>query len=185
MAPTRRTLALLLLAVFGCEQDQPVLPVAPVEVASEPVEPPPPNPYDDTPSRFGTVNIHAGFSPDPRVVSGEAVGEVDARSVHRKCRGWISEVPDYLVEADTAFFQLYVLGRSREDVSLVVRKPDGRVLCNDNRYGSRDPMVRGDFPIGTTQIWIGVREKGARATYRLGLSEVKWKPSVLTLPEPN
>jgi hypothetical protein len=158
-------------------------PTPPVDAAEPAEEAPTPNPYADTPSRFGTVPLHAGFSPDPRVVSGEAVGEVDARSLHRRCRGWISEVPDYLVESDTAFFRLYVLARSREDVSLVVRKPNGSVLCNDNRYGARDPMVRGNFPIGSMQVWVGVKEKGGTARYRLGFSEVKWKPSVLALPD--
>jgi hypothetical protein len=46
-------------------------------------------------------------------------------------------------------------------------------------------MVRGDFPMGSMQVWVGVKEKGATATYRLGFSEVKWRPSVLALPEPD
>lgn len=116
------------------------------------------------------------------MVSGEAIGEVPARSVHRKCRGFISKTPDYLLDADTAFYQLYVLGRSRADVALVLRTPDGAVLCNDNRKGTTDPMVRSDFPIGTTQVWVGVQEEGATARYRLGFSEVKWKSSSIPLP---
>ena len=174
-------LGLVLLGALGCDQGAGRVAV---ESPRPPVDTPAPNPYADTPSRFGTVPLHAGFNPDPRVVSGEAVGEIRAQSVHRRCRGWISETPDYLVEADTAFFQLHVLARSREDISLVVRKPNGSVLCNDNRYGARDPMVRGDFPAGSTQVWIGVKGEGAKATYRLGFSEVTWKPSVLALPEP-
>ena len=154
----------------------------PIETASEPNELP--DPYEHSASRFGVVPLHAGFSPDPRVVTGEALGEVRARSIHRKCRGWISETPDYLLDADTAFFQLYVLGRSRADVLLVVRKPDGSVLCNDNRHGTKDPMVRADFPIGSTQVWVGVRDEGGSAAYRLGFSEVKWKSSSIPLPDP-
>jgi hypothetical protein len=163
----------------GCERDDP----APqsFEAPAEPTKPP--DPYKHSPSRFGTVPLHAGFSPDPRVVAGNAVGEVPADSVHRKCRGWISKTPDYLLDASTAFFQLYVLGRSTEDVVLVVRKPDGSVLCNDNRRGTHDPMIRSDFPIGTSQIWVGVQEEGGSASYRLGLSEVKWKSSSIPLPE--
>ena len=139
--------------------------------------------FDGTSSRLGPVPLHAGFSPDPRVVSGTAVGEVPARSIHRKCRGWISERPDYLLDTDTAFYNLHVLGRSRSDILLVVRKPNGRVLCNDNRSGTTDPMLRSDFPIGTTQVWIGVQEKGATADYRLGFSEVKWQSSSIPLPD--
>lgn len=144
----------------------------------------PPDPYLHTPSRFGAVHLHAGFNPDPRVVEGSAIGEVRASSLHRKCKGWVAERPDYLLTADTAFLELHVLGRSREDVSLVVRKPDGTVVCNDNRNGTRDPMLRSEFPIGSSQVWVGVREKDATALYSLGFSEVKWRSSALPLPTP-
>ena len=68
-------------------------------------------------------------------------------------------------------------------LDLFNQKPDGSVLCNDNRRGTRDPMIRSDFPIGTAQVWVGVKEEGARASYRLGFSEVKWKSSSIPLPE--
>ena len=169
----------------GCSTDDEQI-ADPMEAPAPPVEATEaPDPYEDSPSRFGAVPLHAGFSPDPRVVGGTAVGEVKARSVHRKCRGWIAETPDYLLDADTAFFQLFVLGRSRSDVHIVVRKPDGQVLCNDNRKGTKDPMIRADFPIGTTQVWVGVKNEGARAAYRLGFSEVKWKSSSIPLPPAN
>ena len=179
---TRFTSALVLvqlLTAAGCSRDDRVAPPAapPAETNR------PPDPYDHSPSQFGLVPLHAGFSPDPRVVAGEARGEVPAKSVHRKCRGWIAETPDYLLDADTAFLQLYVLGRSRSDVLLVVRKPDGSVLCNDNRPGTKDPMIRAAFPIGSTQVWVGVKNEGERARYRLGFSEVKWKSSSIPLPD--
>lgn len=171
--------AVAMLLAFGCTRDED----APTFVAPAAEATKPPDPYEDSPSRFGVVPLHAGFSPDPRVVAGEAFGETRAESIHRKCRGWISETPDYLLAADTAFLQLYVLGRSRSDVLLVVRKPDGSVLCNDNRPGTKDPMIRAAFPIGTTQVWLGVRNEGERAPYRLGFSEVKWKSSSIPLPD--
>ena len=172
----------LVLAGAGCtggDTTQP--PASSVPAVEEP--PAPPNPYVDSPSRFGSVPLHAGFSPDPRVVAGRAAGEVKARSIHRKCRGWISETPDYLLDASTAFLKLYILGRSRADVLLVVRTPDGAVSCNDDRQGTRDPMIRGPIPIGTTKIWVGVKEEGGAADYRLGFSEVKWKSSSIPLPD--
>ncbi len=138
---------------------------------------------DDSSSRLGVVPLHAGFSPDPRVVAGTAVGEVPASSIHRKCKGWISETPDYLLDTDTAFFNLHILVRSRSDIVLVVRKPGGTVLCSKNRRGTKGPMLRSDFPIGTTEVWIGVQHKGATADYRLGFSEVKWKSSSIPLPD--
>ena len=175
--------SLALACSLGACRQEPKPP--PATVTSTQERPETPDPYEDSRSRFGVVPLHAGFSPDPRVVSGTAIGEVKARSVHRKCRGWISEMPDYLLDADTAFLQLFVLGRSQSDVLIVVRKPDGKVLCNDNRKDTKDPMIRSDFPIGTTQVWVGVQEKGATAAYRLGFSEVTWKPSSIPLPEPD
>ncbi len=173
----------LLATLTGCTDEEPI--VEPPDFAFTPKLAEAPDPYEHSPSRFGSVPLHAGFSPDPRVVGGTALGEVEAKSIHRKCKGWVSEVPDYLLDADTAFFRLHLLARSRSDVSLVVRKPDGEVLCNDNRHGNKDPMVRSEFPIGTTQVWIGVRDEDGTADYRLGFSEVKWKSSAIPLPESN
>ena len=188
VSPLRRSSVALVAAAIlsslggpGCEREQP-LPLAP-ERKPPPVKPP--DPYEHSPSRFGVVPLHAGFSPDPRVVAGTAIGEISAKTIHRKCRGWVSKTPDYLMDADTAFFQLHVLGRSRSDLLLVVRKPDGSVLCNDNRPGTTDPMIRSAFPLGSTQIWVGVKEQGASAPYRLGFSEMKWKSSSIPLPDPN
>jgi hypothetical protein len=177
----KRALAALLVALAACTDKD--APIEPVEAIGSPRLAETPDPYEHSPSRFGVVPLHAGFSPDPRVVGGVALGEVRAKSIHRKCSGWISETPDYLLDADTAFFQLHVLGRSRSDVLLVMRKPDGAVLCNNNRNGTKDPMIRSEFPIGTTQVWIGVQEEGATAHYRLGFSEVKWKSSSIPLPD--
>ena len=173
--------AVLSAALTGCT-DEPAS-SEPPEISQSPKPAPATDPYEYSPSRFGVVPLHAGFSPDPRVVGGTAIGEVPAKSVHRKCKGWISKTPDYLLDADTAFLQLHVLGRSRSDALLVVRKPDGTVLCNDNRQGTKDPMIRAAFPIGTAQIWVGVQEEGATADYRLGFSEVKGKSSSIPLPD--
>jgi hypothetical protein len=178
-----RWLVICSLLVAACTEEPAV------EVGGEPLKverptkPKAPDPYVRSPSRHGVVPLHAGFSPDPRVVSGTALGEVPSGSIHRRCKGWISAVPDYLLDTDTAFFQLHVLGRSRSDVTLVVRKPDGSVVCNDNRKGTTDPMIRSDFPIGTTQVWVGVKTEGATASYSLGFSEVKWLSASLPLPE--
>lgn len=176
----RQRLAAVVLTLAGCTEEAPPVPQ---QLPPEPTPKEAPDPYVHSPSRFGLVPLHAGFSPDPRVVGGTAVGEVSARSVHRKCKGWVSETPDYLVDMDTAFFLLHIMGRSRSDVLLVVRKPNGTVLCNDNRNGTKDPMVSSDFPIGTTQVWVGVKKKGMAVDYKLGFSEVKWRSSSIPLPD--
>ncbi len=141
-----------------------------------------PDPYAESSTRHGEVVLHAGFSPDPLTVTGTTVGTVSAKNLHKRCSGWVGEEPDYLLRARTAFLKLHILARSEEDIVLVVRKPDGRVLCNDNRSGHTDPMVHSSVPIGTAQVFVGTRTKGAEASFRLGFSELKWKPSELELP---
>lgn len=138
------------------------------------------DPYLDSPSRYGAVHLHAGFNPDPRVVEGIAVGEILASSIHRRCKGWVADKPDYVLAADTAFLRLHLLGRSQEGVLLVVRKPDGSVTCS--RKAAHDPMLRSAFPIGSSQVWVGVRKEGVLAPYRLGFSEVTWRSSTIPLP---
>ena len=174
-----RASLVLVWLLAGCTNDDPA--AEPPDVVIEPAKGL--DPYAESPSRFGVVPLHAGFSPDPRVVGGMSAGEIPASTIHRKCRGWISEAPDYLLDAETAFLELNVLARSRQDVLLVARTPDGTVLCNDNRPGTRDPMIRASFPLGSTQIWVGVHEQGAVATYRLGFSELKSKSTSIPLPE--
>jgi len=169
----------LLASLSGCPDGD--APGEPIEVTGVRKPAGPSDPYKQSASRFGVVPLHAGFSPDPRVVGGSSVGEVPSRSIDRKCSGWISENPDYLLDAETAFFQLYVLGRSSSSVGLVLRKPDGSVVCN-NGGGKKDLMIRTDVPIGTSQLWVAVAEQGATADYRLGFSEVKSRPSSIRLP---
>ena len=134
------------------------------------------DPYLRSPSTNGTVQLYAGFNPDPRVVEGDAHGRVPAGSIHRRCRGWVTEAPDYLLAASTAFLQLQLRARSSEPISLIVRKPDGSVVCRGLRKGSRDPVLRTPVPMGTSQIWIGVAQENATASYELAFSEVGMRP---------
>ncbi|MEM8607043.1 MAG: hypothetical protein AAGF92_08055 [Myxococcota bacterium] len=174
---------LLAICVVGCSRQteesppQPLVPLPPGPAAE------PEDPYLRSKSRFGVVHLHAGFNPDPRVIDGTAEGQVKADAVHRRCKGWTSETPDYLVSADTAFLQLYVLGRSENALALMLRKPDGSVVCRHSRSASRSPVLRTDLPLGTSQLWVGVLEEGESAPYRLGFSEVTWRASSVPLPE--
>ena len=132
--------------------------------------------------RRGTVTLHAGFNPDPHVVHGTAKGEVLASSIRKKCKGWISEQPDYLLHSETAFFRIHILARSEDEIFLVVRDPEGSVFCSDARKETNEPRVKAELPLGTTQVWIGVKRKGLQSKYTLGFSEMSSKPSELPAP---
>ena len=128
------------------------------------------------------MTLHAGFSPDPKTTVGRTTVEVEASTLSDRCQGWIGSKPDVLIDAKTAFFKLHIMVRSSGDALLVIRKPDGKVLCNDNRDGGKNPMVHSSFPIGVSQVFVGTPIKGPAIDYRLGVSEVKWKPSDMPLP---
>lgn len=156
---------------------QPLAPLPPGPAAE------PADPYLRSSSRFGVVHLHAGFNPDPRVVEGTTEGTVQAETLHRRCRGWTSAEPDYLVAADTAFLQLYVIGRAPHGLSLVLRKPDGTVVCKNNRSARWSPVLRTDLPMGTSQLWVGVPEEHDTTAYSLGFSEVTWRASSVPMPD--
>ena len=174
----RVVLILSVVATVGCRAS-PERVDPPAQRSRDAVEPSGSDPYAASEARLGTIKLHAGFNPDPHTVTGTALGEIEASTLHPKCRGWISSRPDYLMHSQTAFYRLHILARSTDDIVLVVRKPDGKIKCNDDRGGRVFSMVKSAFPIGTSQIWVGVKDRQQEAPYRLGFSEVKWQPSIL------
>ncbi|MEM7433773.1 MAG: hypothetical protein AAF436_01385 [Myxococcota bacterium] len=175
--------AALVAQLSGCTETTDTSPIPSlIPLPSLPADTPA-DPYLRSDSRFGTVHLHAGFNPDPRIVEGTADGQLPANTIHRRCRGWTSAEPDYLLSADTAFLQLHVLGRAEVALSLVLRKPNGRVVCKNSRSASRGVVLRTDLPLGTSQLWVSVAEEGASAPYRLGFSEVSSRPTSIPAPE--
>ena len=122
-------------------------------------------------ANFQPVSLRPGFTPDPHVVTGTSGGSVNATSVNPSCRGWIARVPDHLFTASGAFNNLRVMVNSAQDTTLVVRKPDGTFVCDDDSEGM-NPMVTGSFPPGQYRVWVGSYQQGQNAAYRLGFSEL-------------
>ncbi len=129
---------------------------------------------DSGPSRHGAVELHPGFMPDPVTTQGEAGGTIHASTLHRDCTGWIEEVPNHVLVTTGAMAELRVLAHSEEDITIVMRTPDGSYICNDDAPGVRgtDPMVRTELPSGEHEIWVGAHREGEHPGYRLGFSEL-------------
>lgn len=134
---------------------------------------------DGRDSNFGTVQLTAGFRPDPHVVEGTSGGHRNAVSMNAQCTGWVSPRADHILDAHDAFTELRVMAHSDEDTTLVIEKPDGSYHCNDDFGGARDPMVRGPFAAGQYKIWVGSYQRGATPAYRLGFSELEYGPERL------
>ena len=123
-------------------------------------------------SNFEDARLAPGFLPDPHELSGYSGGANNARNLgttsHGPCRGDIATNPDHLLIVERPFEYLRIRGYSQGDTSLVIRGPNGSLLCNDDAVGL-DPQIEGPFPAGTYQIYVGA--VGDAASYRLEISE--------------
>jgi hypothetical protein len=121
---------------------------------------------------FGTVTIRSGFLPDPNnthVVSG---GSIDAHTVQAGCAGFITAQPDVVLNLQSAssWFRIYVTASS--DTTLIVRRPNGTISCNDDTFGT-NPAIEGAFPAGRYQIWVGSYHAGENADGTLSFTEIQ------------
>ncbi|MEM9193015.1 MAG: hypothetical protein AAGF12_27825 [Myxococcota bacterium] len=123
-------------------------------------------------SNFGTVTLYPGFTPDPHVVEGVSGGQDNATARDRRCRGWISGMPDHILRLEGTFQYLAVMAAAAQDTTIVIQRPDGTYACNDDAEG-RNPMVTGRFNGGSYPVWIGSYQQGVRANYRLGVTELR------------
>ena len=109
---------------------------------------------------FGSVNLRAGFTPDPmvvRMVAGGNINSNDASSLGGQCVGMITDAPDYRI-AYTAQpgVQLTIRIQSQADTTLVVNGPNGAWYCNDDIGSSTNPGVVYRQPqSGVYDIWVG------------------------------
>lgn len=128
-------------------------------------------------SNFGTVSLAPGFEPDPATSEGTSGGTIDASSLSDECTGQIDDTPDHLFVAEGAFADLRVMVNSESDTTLVIQRPDGSYLCNDDGDENFNPVIDGAFGQGTYKIWVGSYAAGDMAAYRIGFTEVAASPS--------
>ncbi|TGY85673.1 peptidase S1, partial [Marinicauda algicola] len=57
---------------------------------------------------FGSVNLNAGFTPDPYRVDVSAGGSISAQSRFSDCRGYIADAPDFRVHYSAGSLPLYI-----------------------------------------------------------------------------
>lgn len=131
----------------------------------------------------GSLSLAPGFAPDPTTMRGSAGAELDAASFGPGCIGHVSRTPDHVLALEAPMPYLRIVARAAEDVTLVVRRPDGSFLCNDDHQG-RDPMVEGELEAGSYQIYVGSYSVEARATpYTIAFTTDRaLEPSALPAP---
>ena len=122
---------------------------------------------------YGTINLSAGFSPDPHMRSISAGGSQAVPDFGAGCRGYAATAPDLDLNYNAGGFPLNIYAKSGSDVTLIVNAPDGSWHCSDDVSGT-NPQVHFSRPLsGNYNIWIGTyRSSGTLPESVLYISEV-------------
>ncbi len=132
----------------------------------------------------GSWTLAPGFMPDPQTSTGSAGGATEASSWSADCRGYVPASPQHTLTASGAFPNLrVVVNGGSADLTIVVRRPDGTFMCNDDFEGL-NPGVEGPFAPGAYQIFVGTySQEIGNPSYRIGVSELgSTTPSTIGAP---
>lgn len=121
---------------------------------------------------FSSAEVTLGGRPDPLIVQGQSGGPIQASTLGPSCRGTISGPPSHVVNARTGFPNLRFVVSARSDTTLVVRYPDGRVVCDDDSGGSLNPLVEGPTGPGQILVWVGTYGSGGSIPYIMGITTI-------------
>ncbi|WP_233350725.1 hypothetical protein [Maricaulis maris] len=126
------------------------------------------------PPSFGSVNLSAGFTPDPYNVTLTSGGQLRASNISSSCRGWIANAPDYSVYYQAGnMFDLTIGSVSSSDTTLVVNGPYGNWYCDDDSGEGLNPSLTFNNPqSGRYDIWVGSYSEGDYAQATLSVSEL-------------
>lgn len=123
---------------------------------------------------FGSIQLTAGFLPDPYRRNLTAGGSIRAQDRFRDCRGYIANAPDFSLYYTAGSAPLYINVDSDRDTTLVVNGPDGRWYCDDDGADSPfNPLLHWTAPqSGRYDIWVGTYTTGTGIPATLFISEL-------------
>lgn len=100
------------------------------------------------------------------VTRGEALGTIGATRARAGCPGNVPAAPQVTLDLDEAG-RATIIARATRDLVLLMRRPDGSFVCDDDGAGSLDPMLEGDLSPGRHAIWVGTYAAGASSPFEL------------------
>lgn len=102
---------------------------------------------------------------------GRTGGSVPASNVRGEgvCRGYMMGPPNHVLILPQDVPYLHLFAFSAADTTLVVRRSDGTVLCNDDTYNF-NPSVENSFPAGQVQVWVGAYRMNEARPYQLTIT---------------
>jgi Skp family chaperone for outer membrane proteins len=107
---------------------------------------------------YESIDLDAGFLPDPVLFELIAGGDVYAGDVDFSCYGYVSEAPDYRLNYAAGGSGLGIYTNAETDTTLLINTPDGEWICDDdNLY--LDNLNAGYYfenpQSGEYNIWVG------------------------------
>jgi hypothetical protein len=118
--------------------------------------------------------LTGGFQPDPAIIEVMAGGPVEIdEDEGTDCEGYVTREPTVRLSYQARQESLYIATQSEMDTILMVRKPDGSTICNDDRTDDvLDAGLTIKNPVsGTYEIWVGTYDEGVPAGSVLRISE--------------
>lgn len=125
---------------------------------------------------FGTIDLRAGFEPDPHVQRITAGGTTDLRRCFSTGEaGFVTTRPDFDLnwygQSDRLTIAAQVPGA---DAILLVNTPSGEWYYSDDERGSDPALTFTDPEPGLYDIWIGTYDGSRRNPGLLIFTELDW-----------
>jgi hypothetical protein len=121
---------------------------------------------------FGAIDLRGALRA-PRTAMGntrDANSNASALSGQGVCRGYVATAPSFAVRVSQpqAFLRFFV--NSAADTTMVIQRPDGSLLCDDDSGGHLQPMIDGSYGPGTYFVWVGIYRAGMGHPFRLTIT---------------
>jgi hypothetical protein len=124
---------------------------------------------------FGTIELWAGFEPDPAAYRITAGGNIDlSRCFTGGFGGYVTRRPDFDLYWNGNSNQLTIAVESGADAVLLVNAPDGQWYYSDDYRGTNPALTFRNPQQGLYDIWIGTYDGSRRNPGRLIFTEYDW-----------
>jgi len=127
------------------------------------------------------TSLGRNFRPDPATLAGNGGGNISIASIAGiadNCRGFANAQPNHTITLTETFPVMDLLVYSsniNDDPTMLVKGPNGIVICADDESGGRNPQANRRLPKGIYQVWVGSKNINQSFPYTLSVSEIRQK----------
>jgi hypothetical protein len=127
------------------------------------------------------VSLGRNFRPDPATLAGNGGGNISIASIAGiadNCRGFANAQPNHTITLTETFPVMDLLvytSNINDDPTMLIKGPNGIVICADDESGGRNPQANRRLPKGEYQVWVGSKTINQSFRYTLSLSEIRQK----------